>query len=72
MEETAKYGNSTIKIIYGDWTKPHLSKWKTYCCKMQSRPFCNTHTQLGEMPLIQQWLLMRWKCIRIIKGVLGR
>nr|MCS5663377.1 NYN domain-containing protein [Flavobacteriales bacterium] len=24
----AKYGNPTIKRIYGDWTKPHLTKWK--------------------------------------------
>ncbi len=29
MEEIAKYGNPTIKRIYGDWTSPHLSKWKT-------------------------------------------
>ena len=28
MQEIAKYGNPTIKRIYGDWTKPHLSKWK--------------------------------------------
>jgi uncharacterized LabA/DUF88 family protein len=28
MEEIAKYGIPTIKRIYGDWTKPHLSKWK--------------------------------------------
>lgn len=28
MEEVAKYGNPTIKRIYGDWTKPHLAKWK--------------------------------------------
>lgn len=28
MEEIAKYGNPTIKRIYGDWTKPHLAKWK--------------------------------------------
>jgi len=28
MEEIAKYGNPSIKRIYGDWTKPHLSKWK--------------------------------------------
>ncbi|WP_025739704.1 NYN domain-containing protein [Aquimarina pacifica] len=28
MEEIAKYGNPTIKRIYGDWTKPDLSKWK--------------------------------------------
>ena len=29
MEEIAKYGNPTIKRIYGDWTNPHLVKWKT-------------------------------------------
>ncbi|MEO0470585.1 MAG: NYN domain-containing protein, partial [Bacteroidota bacterium] len=28
MEEIAKYGNPSIKRIYGDWTKPHLNKWK--------------------------------------------
>ena len=28
MEEIAKYGNPTLKRIYGDWTKPGLSKWK--------------------------------------------
>lgn len=28
MEEIAKYGNPTIKRIYGDWTNPRLSKWK--------------------------------------------
>ena len=30
MEEIAKYGNPTIKRIYGDWTKPHLTKWEKY------------------------------------------
>jgi uncharacterized LabA/DUF88 family protein len=29
MEEIAKYGNPTIKRIYGDWTKPTLTTWKT-------------------------------------------
>lgn len=29
MEEIAKYGNPTIKRIYGDWTKPSLKAWKT-------------------------------------------
>ncbi|MFN8206106.1 MAG: NYN domain-containing protein [Bacteroidales bacterium] len=29
MEEIAKYGNPTIKRIYGDWTKPNLGKWKS-------------------------------------------
>ncbi len=28
MEEIAKYGNPTIKRIYGDWTKPNLNRWK--------------------------------------------
>ena len=28
MEELAKYGNPTIKRIYGDWTSPGLTKWK--------------------------------------------
>jgi len=28
MEEIARYGNATIKRIYGDWTKPNLSGWK--------------------------------------------
>jgi hypothetical protein len=28
MEEITKYGNPTIKRIYGDWTKPHLTRWK--------------------------------------------
>ena len=28
MEEIARYGNPTIKRIYGDWTKPNLSGWK--------------------------------------------
>ncbi|WP_439185562.1 NYN domain-containing protein [Carboxylicivirga taeanensis] len=28
MEEIAKYGNPTIKRIYGDWTRPDLNNWK--------------------------------------------
>lgn len=28
MEEITKYGTPTVKRIYGDWTKPYLSKWK--------------------------------------------
>lgn len=28
MQEVTKYGTPTIKRIYGDWTKPHLSRWK--------------------------------------------
>lgn len=29
MEEIALYGTPTFKRIYGDWTKPSLSGWKT-------------------------------------------
>lgn len=28
MEEIAKYGNPTLKRIYGDWTTPRIGKWK--------------------------------------------
>ena len=29
LTEATKYGNPTFKRIYGDWTKPTLSGWKT-------------------------------------------
>jgi uncharacterized protein (TIGR00288 family) len=29
MEEIAKYGKPTIKRIYGDWTNPKLTRWKS-------------------------------------------
>lgn len=29
LEEIAKYGTPTFKRIYGDWTKPTVSGWKT-------------------------------------------
>ena len=29
VEEIARYGNPTIKRIYGDWTKPNLARWKS-------------------------------------------
>ena len=29
MEELAKYGTPTFKRIYGDWTKPTVSGWKS-------------------------------------------
>jgi uncharacterized LabA/DUF88 family protein len=28
LEEIAKFGTPTIKRIYADWTKPHVSGWK--------------------------------------------
>ena len=44
MEEIAKYGNPTIKRIYGDWTKPRLSKWKMSSSRMPSHLFNNIAT----------------------------
>jgi len=29
LEEIAKYGSPTFKRIYGDWTRPNLTKWKS-------------------------------------------
>ncbi|MBK5270322.1 MAG: NYN domain-containing protein [Bacteroidia bacterium] len=29
LEEIAKYGVPTFKRIYADWTKPHVSSWKS-------------------------------------------
>jgi uncharacterized LabA/DUF88 family protein len=29
MEELSRYGNLTVKRIYADWTKPHVSGWKS-------------------------------------------
>jgi Fe-S-cluster formation regulator IscX/YfhJ len=29
LEEVAKYGTPTFKRIYADWTKPHVSGWKS-------------------------------------------
>ena len=29
MEEIAKYGTPTFKRIYGDWTKPTVTHWKS-------------------------------------------
>lgn len=28
FKEVAKYGTAHVKRIYGDWTNPHLNKWK--------------------------------------------
>ncbi|TRZ41849.1 NYN domain-containing protein [Robertkochia solimangrovi] len=39
LEEIAKYGNPTIKRIYGDWTKPSLSKWKKVLLENAITPF---------------------------------
>lgn len=38
MEEIAKYGSPTFKRIYGDWTKPHVNRWKSIMLEMAIIP----------------------------------
>lgn len=38
IEEIARYGNPTIKRIYGDWTKPNLSCWKSVLLDFAFQP----------------------------------
>ncbi|GLU45240.1 NYN domain-containing protein [Allomuricauda sp. NBRC 101325] len=38
LEEIAKYGNPSIKRIYGEWTKPSLVKWKDVLLKNAITP----------------------------------
>ncbi|MDX1652944.1 MAG: NYN domain-containing protein [Brumimicrobium sp.] len=38
MQEIAKYGVPSIKRIYGDWTKPHLAKWKNILLENAIQP----------------------------------
>ena len=48
MEEIAKYGNPTIKRIYGDWTKPHLSRWKNLLLKNAITPIQQYGYTIGK------------------------
>ena len=38
IEEIARYGNPTIKRIYGDWTKPNLGSWKSLLLDFAFQP----------------------------------
>lgn len=48
MEEIAKYGIPTIKRIYGDWTKPHLSKWKNVLLENAITPIQQYSYTIGK------------------------
>ncbi|MEL0456250.1 NYN domain-containing protein [Flavobacteriaceae bacterium SZ-1-7] len=48
MEEITKYGTPTIKRIYGDWTKPHLSKWKKVLLENAITPIQQYSYTLGK------------------------
>ncbi|MBK8983451.1 MAG: NYN domain-containing protein [Ignavibacteria bacterium] len=38
LEEVSKYGKATIRRIYGDWTTPHMNKWKDIINKFSINP----------------------------------
>ena len=48
MEEITKYGTPTIKRIYGDWTKPHLSKWKSVLLQNAISPIQQYSYTIGK------------------------
>ena len=70
MEEIAKYGNPTIKRIYGDWTKPTLSKWKKLLLESSAEVFASgkglapdreseiksLHAKIGEITMENDFL----------------
>ncbi len=48
MEEITKYGTPTIKRIYGDWTKPHLTKWKNVLLENAINPIQQYSYTVGK------------------------
>lgn len=48
MEEIAKYGNPTIKRIYGDWTRPGLTKWKDILLEHAIQPIQQYGYTIGK------------------------
>ena len=38
MAEVAVYGTPTIKRIYGDWTSPNMSTWKSTAIPPEKTP----------------------------------
>ena len=56
IEEVTKYGNPTIKRIYGDWTRPGLKNGKTFFLKMQSLLSNSMDIRPEKMLQIQLWL----------------
>src|SRR5437868_7938779 len=38
LEEASKYGNVTIRRVYGDWTTPHMNSWKAQLNEMAFNP----------------------------------
>lgn len=45
LTEVAQFGTASVKRVYGDWTKPHLSSWKPVAIEHVIQPmqqFANT------------------------------
>jgi uncharacterized LabA/DUF88 family protein len=45
LTEVARFGTASVKRVYGDWTKPHLSSWKSAANEHVIQPmqqFANT------------------------------
>lgn len=45
LTEVARFGTASVKRVYGDWTKPHLSSWKAVASEHVIQPmqqFANT------------------------------
>lgn len=38
LTEVSRYGRATVKRAYGDWTTPHLQKWKPFLNKLAIQP----------------------------------
>ncbi len=38
LAEVSRYGRATVKRAYGDWTTPHLQKWKSFLNELAIQP----------------------------------
>jgi uncharacterized LabA/DUF88 family protein len=48
LSEVAKYGVASVKRIYGDWTTPHLSGWKSVLLEHSIQPVQQFRYTVGK------------------------
>jgi len=60
MAEIAKYGNPTIKRIYGDWTQPNLGKWKNILLENAITPIQQYGYTTGKNATDSAMIIMPW------------
>ena len=60
FDEISNYGVITYKRIYGDWTMPTLSSWKSSLLRYSITPIQHTAIQPEETQQIPPSLLMPW------------